>query len=77
MEKEYFDSLIENISGQLQMFYDIKEKEKTEFNMGVVAGMYYVADSIQNMLITQNDVNDENNYKDFIDLVEKIEKNLK
>ena len=76
MEKEYFDSLIENISGQLRDFLEIRDKNNNEFNKGVVAGMYYVSDSIKNMLTVQNDVNNTNSYKEFIKLVNDIERKL-
>ena len=74
MDKEYFDTLIENISGFLQEYYEEKKKDNSDFNKGRVMGMYYIADSIKDMIQIQNDVKDENNYEDFIKLVEKIEK---
>ena len=74
MEEENFDDLIDNISEQLKMYVEMYENEKNDINYGIVHGMYYVADSIQNMLIIQNETNDENKYENFINLVEDIEK---
>ena len=72
--KENFDSLIENISNQLRMYDKMCDEKNDDFHQGIMSGMYFVADSIQNMLEIQNDTYDENKYMDFINLVEEIEK---
>ena len=73
MENDNFDCLIQNITGQLKDYIKINEEENNDYHKGIVHGMYFVADSIQNMLIIQNEINDENKYPDFINLVEEIE----
>lgn len=76
MEKEYFDSVIEIVSDEIKEHLEEKNKDNSDYNRGVIAGMYYVADSIMDYLKVQNEVEGTNNYTEFIELVENLEKNL-
>lgn len=76
MEKEYFDNLIEAITIEIKDNWEKKKKNNNDYNNGVLHGMYYVADCIQNRLNIQNDVNDTNIYADYIRLIDEIEKDL-
>lgn len=76
MEKEYLDNVIEIVSQEIKRYLEEKKKENNDYNRGIVTGMYYVADSLMDMIKVQNDVNDTDDYKEFIELVENLEKNL-
>lgn len=74
MKEENFKCLIENITKQLKDYIKMYEENKNDFNQGIISGMYFVADSIQNMLIIQNEITNDNKYVDFIEFVEEFEK---
>ena len=76
MEKEYLDSVIDIVSQEVKRCLDEKNKDNNDYNRGIVTGMYYVADSLMDMIKVQNDVNNTNDYKEFIELIENLEKNL-
>ena len=74
MKDENFNDLIENISTQLKDYVQMYEEDKNDIHKGIIYGMYYVADSIQNMISIKNEINNESKYIDFINLIEEIEK---
>ena len=76
MESQYLDNVIEITTSEINRCLEEKKKDNSDFNRGVIVGMYYVADSLMDAIKIQNDVNDTDNYKDFIDLVEELEKKL-